>query len=56
MSHEKEALELIRANTDKEVVEINAEKVCPMGGSVRCLTWQLAGENAEKLITAAQAS
>jgi hypothetical protein len=36
------------------VITINAEGVCSMGGSVRCLTWQLTGENAEKLILAAK--
>lgn len=54
MAHEAEALQTIRANTSKTVVEVDAQNVCPMGGSVRCLTWQLAGGNAEKLIEAAR--
>jgi len=52
MPHEEDALDLIRQNTTKNVITVNAEGVCPMGGSVRCLTWQLTGENAEKLIWA----
>ncbi len=54
MSHDKKAVEIIRQNTDKKVFEVDAKGVCPMGGSVRCLTWQLTGENAEKLILAAR--
>lgn len=54
MSHDQQALDIIQQNTDKHVITVNAEGVCPMGGSVRCLTWQLAGENAEKLIIAAR--
>ena len=54
MNHDKKAIEIIKQNTDKNVIEIDAKGVCPMGGSVRCLTWQLTGENAEKLILAAR--
>jgi agmatine/peptidylarginine deiminase len=54
MPHDKKALEIIRKNTEKKVIEIDATGVCPMGGSVRCLTWQLTGKNAEKLILAAR--
>lgn len=54
MNHDGEAVEIIKQNTGKNVIEIEAKSVCPMGGSVRCLTWQLTGENAEKLIKAAR--
>lgn len=54
MNHDAKAVEIIKQNTDKKVIEIDAKNVCPMGGSVRCLTWQLTGENAEKLIKAAR--
>ncbi len=54
MAHDARALEIIRANTDKHVIEIEANGVCPMGGSVRCLTWQIANDNAKKIINAAQ--
>ena len=54
MPHDAKTVSIIRGNTDKKVVEVDATGVCPMGGSVRCLTWQLAGMNAEKLILAAR--
>jgi agmatine/peptidylarginine deiminase len=54
MAHDKQAVEIIKQNTDKNLIEIDAKGVCPMGGSVRCLTWQLTGDNAEKLIKAAR--
>jgi agmatine/peptidylarginine deiminase len=54
MPHDQTAVSIIKENTTKKVITINAEAVCPMGGSVRCLTWQLTGENAEKLILAAR--
>ena len=43
-------LELIQSYTSKEVVSINAEDVCFMGGSVRCLTWTTDGIDANKLL------
>ncbi len=48
------AVAAIQANTSKEVKTVNAENVCFMGGSVRCLTWQLTGSNADKLVEAAR--
>lgn len=54
MPHDQAALNIIRKNTSKKVIPVNAESVCPMGGSVRCLTWQLSGANASKLILAAR--
>ena len=54
MPHDQKALRMIKQNTTKKVIPINAESVCPMGGSVRCLTWQVTGENAVKLIQAAR--
>jgi agmatine/peptidylarginine deiminase len=54
MSHDDDVLEIIKQNTTKKVITINAEGVCDLGGSVRCLTWQIAGKNAEKLILAAR--
>ncbi len=46
--------QLIESVTDKKVHPVDATDVCEMGGSVRCLTWQLQGPNAEKLILAAR--
>ncbi|MCR9142921.1 MAG: agmatine deiminase family protein [bacterium] len=48
------ALELIRAHTNKSVVPLYAGDICELGGSARCLSWQLTGENAQKLIRAAR--
>ncbi len=47
-------LERLRLHTGKEAIPINAESVCPLGGSVRCLSWQVTGENARRLIEAAR--
>ncbi len=52
---DKKAIITIQDNTTKEVVPIDAGKVCFMGGSVRCLGWQVTGENASKLLDAARA-
>ena len=54
MPHDQKALSIIKQNTSKKVIPVNAESVCPMGGSVRCLTWQVTGDNAVKLIQAAR--
>jgi agmatine/peptidylarginine deiminase len=54
MAHDDDALAIIAENTTKNVIPVNAKGVCGMGGSVRCLTWQITGENAEKLILAAR--
>ncbi|MES0879265.1 agmatine deiminase family protein [Roseibium sp. SCP14] len=43
------ALAVIRANTSKAVFPVPAKKVCKLGGSVRCLTWQLEGITALNL-------
>ena len=45
-------LETLKQNTDKEIIGVNAKDVCRMGGSVRCLSWQLTADNARKLIAA----
>lgn len=48
------AIETIQAHSSKKIHTIPAEHVCHMGGSVRCLSWQVTGENARKLIEAAR--
>lgn len=53
-STDQQALQLVRDNTSKTVVPIDASLVCRMGGSVRCLSWQVVGENAKQLIAAAR--
>jgi agmatine deiminase len=44
-----EALEAIREWTKKEVVPVRSDAVCQMGEGVRCMSWQLRGQNARKL-------
>ncbi len=51
---EASALQTITNNTTKTIKTIDANNVCHMGGSVRCLTWQVTGNNAKKLIKAAR--
>ncbi|MGB0386803.1 MAG: agmatine deiminase family protein [Ardenticatenaceae bacterium] len=53
-AHDDSMISLIRSHTDKQVVPINAANVCFMGGSVRCLSWQVAGEQADHLIALAR--
>ncbi len=48
--YDAEMLNLIKANTNKTVVPVPAEDVCFMGGSVRCLSWQVKGGNADKIL------
>ncbi len=48
------AMQQIRAATDREVVPVNAGRIAQLGGSVRCLSAQMKGENARKLIEAAR--
>ncbi len=43
------ALEQIQSVTTKEIVPIRSDQVCHMGGGVRCMSWQLRGENVQKL-------
>ncbi len=43
------AVERVRAWTSKQVIPVPSDKVCYMGGGVRCMSWQLRGQNAVKL-------
>ncbi len=43
------ALAQIRSWTDKEITPVRSDDVCRMGGGVRCMSWQLRGENAARL-------
>ena len=47
---DQQVQDIIRSHTNKSLHTITAEHVCHMGGSVRCLSWQITGENAAKLI------
>lgn len=53
-STDAQAVAAIQQHTTKEVKTIDATGVCFMGGSARCLSWQLTGNNAAKLIEAAR--
>lgn len=44
------ALASLRSWSDKEVVPVDSSGVCRMGGGVRCLSWQLRGENAARFL------
>lgn len=44
----------LAALTDKQVHNVPAASVCHMGGSVRCLSWQVAGSTANTIIRAAR--
>ena len=53
-SLDSQIIEIIQNNTTKKVIPIRADRVCFMGGSVRCLGWQISGDPAKKLIKAAR--
>ena len=44
------ALQQVRAATRREVVPVRSDRVCRMGGGVRCMSWQVRGANAELLL------
>ena len=44
-----EALAAVRQWTDKTVIPVPSQQVCAMGGGVRCMSWQVRGENAQRL-------
>ena len=46
---DKIALKQVRAVTAREVIPVPSQKVCPMGGGVRCMSLQLRGKNAQKM-------
>lgn len=48
---DKIALEQVRAVTSREVVPVPSRQVCFMGGGVRCMSWQLRGEHANRLLS-----
>jgi agmatine/peptidylarginine deiminase len=48
--HDTEMLEFLKSHTNKTVVPILAEKIAVMGGSVRCLSWQIKNANKAKIL------
>ncbi len=47
---DKIAIDQVRAATTREVVPVSSYQVCSMGGGVRCMSWQLRGDNANALL------
>ncbi len=47
---DKIAIEQVKAVTSREVVPVLSHQVCHMGGGVRCMSLQLRGDNAKKLL------
>jgi agmatine/peptidylarginine deiminase len=54
MDTDAKAIAQIQAHTDREVVTVDASRIGQMGGSVRCLSGQMQGDNARQLIAAAR--
>jgi len=48
------ALEQVRAATTREVVPVSSEQVCYMGGGVRCMSWQVRGDDIDRLLAYVQ--
>lgn len=44
------ALEQVRSVSSKQVIPVPSHQVCHMGGGVRCMSWQLQGPNAVRLL------
>ncbi|MEM7052999.1 MAG: agmatine deiminase family protein [Pseudomonadota bacterium] len=49
------AIASLRQWTEKEIVPVQSGMICAMGGGVRCMSMQLRGENAARLLSSAQA-
>ncbi|MBF0383596.1 MAG: agmatine deiminase family protein [Magnetococcales bacterium] len=47
---DKIAIKQVSRISTKKVVPVSSQQVCHMGGGVRCMSWQLQGENATKLL------
>ena len=47
---DKIALQQVKAITNREIVPVPSSLVCHMGGGVRCMSWQLRGDNARRLL------
>ncbi|WP_235602918.1 agmatine deiminase family protein [Piscirickettsia litoralis] len=47
---DKLALKQIRAVTSRKVIPVLSSQVCNMGGGVRCMSLQIRGDNARKLL------
>lgn len=50
IDEDKIALQQIRQITSKTVIPVASDQICQMGGGVRCMSWQLRGQNAQALL------
>lgn len=50
IAEDQEVLDLVRSISDKRVVPVPSGQVCHMGGGIRCLSWQLRGENVGRFL------
>jgi len=50
IAEDRIAVEQVGRVTSREVVPVPSELVCRMGGGVRCMSWQLRGDNAAALL------
>lgn len=50
IAEDAQALASIRSWSDKQVIPVPSGGICAMGGGVRCMAWQVRGENREKLL------
>ena len=50
IKEDKIAIKQISNISTKKIVPVRSENICSMGGSVRCMAWQLRGQNSAKLI------
>lgn len=44
------ALTQLKAATTREIIPVFSQQICHMGGGVRCMSWQLRGKNANKML------
>jgi agmatine/peptidylarginine deiminase len=47
---DKQVLERVRSLTSKDVIPVNSEQICFMGGGVRCMSWQVRGITAQRIL------
>lgn len=48
MAQDAEALRVMQQWSEKEIVPVSSQGVCKMGGGVRCMSWQLRGDDARR--------
>ncbi|MEM9232720.1 MAG: agmatine deiminase family protein, partial [Pseudomonadota bacterium] len=46
---DRTAIESLQRWTDKTIIPVPSGAICAMGGGVRCMSWQVRGENAARL-------